>query len=87
MKIRIRYPKVKYIEASNVIELKAELKKLMVIDFEVKKREEDGSYSILNDAILTTDIKESMLQLIEKNRGVIFPLEIKRCGIQKFINN
>lgn len=81
MKIRIRYPKVKYIEASNVIELKAELKKLMVIDFEVKKREEDGSYSILNDAILTTDIKESMLQLIEKNRGVIFPLEIKRCGI------
>ena len=79
MKINIKYPRLKSINANSVNDLKSELNRLMVVDFEIKRKTNSGSYELISSTIKTTQITNEIFFLLQKNNHYIFPVTIARC--------
>ena len=80
MKIAIKYPRKKFVEANNLLELVKELNLLMVTKFDIKDSSEKPFTDIKLD-IDTLHISENDFLILQKENTVIMPTNIDRCGV------
>lgn len=80
MKISIKYPKKKFIEAENISDLQKILKKLMIEEFDIKDQSEKPLKDILIN-VKTIDITEDAFSILVDKNSVIVPSDIKQCEI------
>jgi len=81
MKINIKYPKLKFIEAGNVKELTFELNKLMIVDFEIKRKKSPGNFEKISSLISTHNISDEIFHLLKDENNYIFPHTIAQCKV------
>ncbi len=81
MQINIKYPKVKYLDVSDVKELKLELNRLMIVNFVIKKRNNDKTYTDISTIVNTSNINDEIFHLLKNNKHYIFPVTIAQCKV------
>ena len=80
MKIAIKYPRKKFIEANDIRELQDELKILMVEVFDIKDSSNKPFIEIkLN--VNASKISSSDFKILQQNNAVIVPTIITQCKI------
>lgn len=80
MKIAIKYPRKKHIEAASVNDLKQELKVLMIEQFDIKNSKIKPFVDVkLN--VISEKTSDSDFNLLLKKNAVIVPTIITQCKI------
>ena len=80
MKIAIKYPRKKFIEAENVTDLQKELKILMIEEFDIKNFLQKPFSEIKNN-ILTKSILDEEFEILINEEAIIIPTVITQCKI------
>ena len=80
MKIAIKYPRKKFIEANNILDLQKELSILMIEKFDIKNSDVKPFTDKKLD-IETRNISESDFEILQKENSVIVPSVITQCEI------
>jgi hypothetical protein len=80
MKIAIKYPRKKFIEANNILDLQKELSILMIEKFDIKNSDIKPFTDKKLD-IETRNISESDFEILQKENSVIVPSVITQCEI------
>ena len=78
MKIPIKYPRKKTVEAENIIELQKQLKILMVDEFDIKNTESKPFVDI-KTSISAKQISSDDFELLRNKDSIIIPTVIKQC--------
>jgi len=80
MKIAIKYPRKKFIEANNILDLQKELSILMIEKFDIKNSDVKPFTDKKLD-IETRNISESDFEILQKENSVIVPSVITQCEV------
>ena len=80
MKIAIKYPRKKFVEAKNINDLQKELSILMVEEFEIKDSTSKPFTDIKLD-IKTDKISDSDFNILLKDNTIIVPTIITQCKV------
>ena len=80
MKISIKYPRKKFVEANNIVELQKELSILMIEKFDIKNSETKPFVDIKLD-VETRNISKTDFEILQKENSVIVPTIITQCEI------
>ena len=80
MKVAIKYPRKKIVEANNILELQKELSILMIEKFDIKNSETKPFVDIKLD-VETRNISETDFEILLQNNSVIIPTIITKCEL------
>ena len=80
MKIAIKYPRKKFVEAESINQLKKELSILMIEKFDIKNSEIKPFVNVKLD-VETKSISEKDFTVLLKENSVIVPTIITQCKI------
>jgi len=80
MKISIKYPRKKFVEANKILDLQKELSILMIEKFDIKNSETKPFIDIKLD-VETRNISETDFEILQKENTVIVPTIITQCEI------